>query len=76
MIRRTLAAMLIFFVLMFFGAGIYGWLFSHTFGGGVQESYLYPIYGGLILLAGLIVACSCYICNKLDDIKKHIDRES
>lgn len=43
--KKVIGVMVFFFLAM-------------TFGGGVSESYLYPIYGGIVLLAGLIVICS------------------
>ena len=52
---KVVISMVAMFILMIFpGAGLWG-LLSNVLGGGVAESFLYPIYGGLILLAGLIV---------------------
>ena len=52
---------------MTLGSGLSVVIFRSIVGGGVAESYLYPIYGGIVLLAGLIVSCTIII---LDEIKK------
>ena len=51
-------------------------LLSNVLGGGVAESFLYPIYGGLILLAGLIVGCTVLILEEMRSLKDKIDRLS
>ena len=66
--------MVAMFILMIFpGAGLWG-LLSNVLGGGVAESFLYPIYGGLILLAGLIVGCTVLILEEMRSLKDKIDR--
>lgn len=53
---KVIIAIVAMFALMIFpGAGFWN-LLSNVVGGGVAESFLYPIYGGLILLAGLVVS--------------------
>lgn len=65
--KKVLVAMLGMFLLTVWpGAGIWQFM-SHIIGGGVAESFLYPIYGGMILLAGLIVGCTIVV---LEEIKK------
>ena len=44
-------------------------LLSGVIGGGVQESFLYPIYGGLVLLAGIIVVCTELILEEIKSLK-------
>ena len=44
-------------------------LLSGVIGGGVQESFLYPIYGGIVLLAGLIVVCTELILEEIKSLK-------
>ena len=73
--KKVLIAMAAMFLLVIFpGGGLWGSL-SHLIGGGVSETYLYPIYGGMILLAGLIVGCTVVVLNAIEslkeDIKKH-----
>lgn len=61
----VLITVIVFFVLMTFGGGVIGMLFQRIVGGGVAESYLYPLYGGIILLAGLVVGCTCVVLEEL-----------
>ena len=42
---------------------------SGIMGGGVQESFIYPIYGGIVLLAGLIVVCTELILEEIKSLK-------
>lgn len=73
---KILIAMIAMFALMVFpGAGIWS-LLSNVLGGGVAESFLYPIYGGIILLAGLIVGCTVIILEKIKALKEEINRVS
>ena len=42
---------------------------SGIMGGGVQESFIYPIYGGIVLLAVLIVVCTELILEEIKSLK-------
>ena len=73
---KILIAMIAMFALMVFpGAGIWS-LLSNVLGGGGAESFLYPIYGGIILLAGLIVGCTVIILEEIKALKEEINRVS
>ncbi len=37
--------------------------------GGVRESFIYPIYGGIILLSGIIVVCTELILEEIKSLK-------
>ena len=65
--KKVIGVMVFFFLAMTLGSGLSVVIFRFIVGGGVAESYLYPIYGGIVLLAGLIVSCTVII---LDEIKK------
>ena len=65
--KKVIGVMVFFFFAMTLGSGLSVVIFRSIVGGGVAESYLYPIYGGIVLLAGLIVSCTVII---LDEIKK------
>ena len=68
--KKVFGAMLGMFLLTVWpGTGIWQ-LFSHIIGGGVSKSYLYPIYGGMILLAGLIVACTVVVLEEIRSLKE------
>ena len=73
---KVVISMVAMFILMMCpGAGLWG-LLSNVLGGGVAESFLYPIYGGLILLVGLIVGCTVLILEEMRSLKDKIDRLS
>ncbi|GAB3792866.1 hypothetical protein [Virgibacillus kimchii] len=63
--RLILGTMLGFYILNFWifpiiNQVIFPW-------GGVAETHLQPIYSGMILLAGLIVACTKILLEKIKD---------
>lgn len=66
---KVIGIMLLFWILLTFGAAISVPMFSSIVGGGVPESFLYPIYFGIMLLAGLIVACTIIILNAINNLK-------
>jgi len=70
-VKPGLYTPVIFFLLMFLGYMVYGPLFEITFGGGVAETFLYPLYFGVILLATLLVLCTCIV---VDEIRRHGSR--
>ena len=68
--KKALIAMLGMFLLTIWpGGGIWQFM-SAIIGGGATESFLYPIYGGMILLAGLIVGCTVVILEEIKTIKE------
>lgn len=52
-----------YLVVFIFGNFISNVIFSS--GGGVTQSYIYPIYLGIIFLSGLIVGCTLYIVEQI-----------
>ena len=70
---KVIIAIVAMFALMIVpGAGFWN-LLSNVVGGGVAEPFLYPIYGGLILLAGLVVGCTVLILEEIQSLKEKID---
>ena len=72
MSKVIIAKVAMFDLMIFPGAGFWN-LLSNEVGGGVAESFLYPIYGGLILLAGLVVGCTVLILEEIQSLKEKID---
>lgn len=67
--KKAIITMLAMFALVVWPfSGIWQLLFG-IIGGGVQESFLYPIYGGIILLSGLIVICTELILEEIRSLK-------
>lgn len=52
--------------------GLWGAMLSPVIGGGASELYLYPIYGGIILLAGVIVGCTSVVCERIQQLKDEL----
>ena len=73
--KKVIGIMIAFAVVMLFGSGIISTGITALIGGGTAESYIYPIYGGIILLSGLIVGCTCVILEKLEEIEKKMTSE-
>ncbi|MGI6731147.1 MAG: hypothetical protein ACOX5F_04500 [Anaerovoracaceae bacterium] len=70
--KKVIAAMVVMFLLIGWpGAGIWS-IFSKILGGGVAETYIYPIYGGIILLAGLIVGCTVVTLGEIKSLKEEL----
>ncbi len=67
--KKALITMVVMFALIIWPFGGIWQLLSGILGGGVQESFLYPIYGGIILLSGLIVVCTELILEEIKSLK-------
>lgn len=70
--KKALITMVVMFALIIWPFGGIWQLLSGILGGGVQESFLYPIYGGIILLAGFIVVCTELILEEIKSLKVDI----
>ena len=72
----VLLTMVVFFLGMTFGLIVWNPLFGLLMDVTVTSSYLIPIYGGVILLAGLIVLCTILVVEEMRELKyKDIDEE-
>lgn len=69
MLKKVFGIMVLFGIVMIGGGGAISMAIKAMVGG-VSESYIYPIYGGIILLAGLIVGCTCIIVDEIKKINK------
>ncbi|OLS03037.1 hypothetical protein [Tissierella creatinophila] len=67
--KKILGTLVTFFLLMTVGAGIWIVLFRSFLQGGAEQEYLYPIYGGIVLLSGLIAGCTVIIIEELKEVK-------
>ena len=69
--KKVLASILAMFVLIVPLGGLWTVVFQPIAGGGgVDLSPIYPIYAGIILLAGLMVGCTVVILEELRSLKK------
>ena len=74
--KKALITMVIMFAFTIWPFGGIWQLLSGILGGGVQESFLYPIYGGIILLSGLIVVCTELILEEIKSLKVDIKSQN
>ena len=68
--KKVIIAMVVMFILIVPLGGVWGILLQPLIGGGVEQTFLYPIYAGIILLAGLIVGCTAVILEEIRSLKK------
>ena len=70
--EEAIFAMIVVFAFVIWPfSGVWQFL-SGLIGGGAQESFIYPIYGGIVLLAGLIVVCTELILEEIKSLKDDI----
>lgn len=74
--KKALITMVVMFAFTIWPFGGIWQLLSSILGGGVQESFLYPIYGGIILLSGLIVVCTELILEEIKSLKVDIKSQN
>ena len=67
--KKAVIAMIVVFAFVIWPFSGVWQLLSGVIGGGVQESFLYPIYGGIVLLAGIIVVCTELILEEIKSLK-------
>ena len=70
--KKAIITMVVVFALVVWPFGGVWQVLSGIIGGGVQESFIYPIYGGIILLSGLIVVCTELILEENKSLKDDI----
>ena len=75
--KKALIAMLLMAIFLIGGGGLVSMLFTHALCGGVEQSYIYPIYGAIIVLTGVIVGAAQVIVNEIRNQKnkENEDRE-
>lgn len=74
--KKAIIAMIVVFALVVWPFSGVWQLLSGIIGGGVQESFIYPIYGGIILLSGLIVVCTELILDEIKSFKEGTKEQS
>ena len=74
--KKAIIAMIVVFALVVWPFGGVWQLLSGIIGGGVQESFIYPIYGGIILLSGLIVVCTEHILKEIKSFKEETKEQN
>ena len=68
--KKIIITMVAMFILIIPLGGVWGILLQPIIGGGAEQTFLYPIYAGIVLLAGLIVGCTVLILEEIRSLKK------
>lgn len=71
--KKVIAAMAAMFIAVVLLGGLWGILLKPIMGGGGADlSFIYPIYIGLILLAGLIVGAAVVLYEEIKKLQEEI----
>ncbi|WP_286680501.1 hypothetical protein [Tepidanaerobacter sp. EBM-49] len=68
--KKAFIAMGLMALLMIVGGGLISMIFTSLVGGGIEQSYIYPIYGGIIVLTGVVVGASQSVIEEIKDLKE------
>ena len=64
--KKAIITMVIMFLVMVWPlGGLWEIILKPIIGGGAEQSFLYPLYVGIIILAGLIVGCTDLIIKEI-----------
>lgn len=70
--KKAIAAMVVMFLAIVPLGGVWSILLRPIIGGSTDQSFIYPIYVGLILLAGLVVGVAAVLYGEMDKLWKEI----
>lgn len=67
--KKAIVAMLLMAILLVGGGGLISIIISSMIGGGAEQSYIYPIYAGIIVLAGIVVGAAEIVVKEINELK-------
>lgn len=70
--KKVIAAMAAMFLAIVPLGGVWSILLKPIIGGGIDQSFIYPIYAGLILLAGLVVGAAAVLYEEIAKLREEI----
>ena len=68
--KKAFVAMGLMALLMTIGGGVISMILTSLIGGGTEQSYIYPIYGGIIALTGVVVGVSQWVIEEIKKLKE------
>lgn len=69
--KKALITMVVMFLVMVWPlGGLWEIMLKPLIGGGVEQSFIYPLYVGIIVLAGIVVGCTGLIIEEIRSEKK------
>ena len=63
--KAIITMVIMFLVLVWPLGGLWGIILKPIIGGGAEQSFIYPLYIGIIALAGIIVGCTDLIIKEI-----------
>ena len=64
--KKALITMVAMFLVMVWPlGGLWEMILNPIIGGGVEQSFIYPLYVGIIILAGIIAGCTDLIIKEI-----------
>ena len=73
--KNVIVAMLLMAVLLIGGGGLISMAISSAIGGGIEQSFIYPIYAGIIVLTGVVVGATEVILSEIKDLKEMMKKK-
>ena len=71
--KNAIIAMVGMFILMGPAGGFVSLCMQTLFGRGPEQSFVYPIYVGIIVLTGIVVGAATMIYRKIEELEKEMD---
>lgn len=72
--KKVIAAMAGMFLAIVLFGGLWNVLLKPLIGGGPEQSFLYPLYIGLILLAGLVVGVAVILYEEIQKLEEEVKK--
>ena len=72
--KKVIAAMAGMFLAIVLFGGLWNVLLKPLIGGGQDKSFLYPLYIGLILLAGLVVGVAVILYEEIQKLQEEVKK--
>lgn len=71
--KKALIAMALMAIIVVPFGGLWTFVLRPVIGGGVEQSFIYPIYVGLIVLAGIIAGSASILYDEIRAMRKELD---
>ena len=69
--KKVIITIVVMFLVMVWPlGGLWEIILKPIIGGGVEQSFIYPLYVGIIILAGIIVGCTELIIKEIRSEKR------
>jgi multidrug efflux pump subunit AcrB len=72
--KKVIAAMAGMFLAIVLFGGLWNVLLKPLIGGGPEQSFLYPLYIGLILLAGQVVGVAVILYEEIQKLQEEVKK--